>query len=206
MIEVGDVKLCEKTERVFIDLNHPTKSRARGFGFMTPKLMYQWFPKYIQTLIPKKDDTNPIRNPQFCKNFNVTSGKRMQNMGRDRISYILRRIETFLGLEPKSLTSHCFRWTGATIIANSGISLLGLKRAGRFLVLKSAEEYLEYLFPAQEDIMNRLLGASVNLTQDTMVSQLTMVSQHSMHSIQTKTDLFIPSTKQSSILCTVWHV
>ena len=122
----------------------------------------------------------------------------MQNMRRYRIFYILQMIETFLGLEPKTLTSHCFQRTGATILASLGIIFLGLNRADRWSALKSTEEYLEYPIPAEEDTMDRFLGSLVNLRQGTMVSQLTMVSQHSMHSNQTKTHLFIPSTEQSA--------
>ena len=77
-------------------------------------------------------------------------------MGKGRHAGILRRIESFLGLPPNSLTSHVWRRSAATELANSGISLLGLKRAGRWKNLASAEEYLEHSIPVQQDRVNRL--------------------------------------------------
>ena len=178
MIEVDEVKLCENTRRVFFEFAHATKTRARGFGFMLPTGTYQWFRSYIRTLAPKKGFTTPLAKTQFLKNHNVKTGKRYLNTGRDRISYILRRIEVFLGLPKGTLTSHCFRRTGATLLANSDISLIGLKRAGRWKGFKSAEEYLEYSVPAQEYMMDRLLGRTLPMTQetrDTAVLALTQV-------------------------------
>ena len=77
-------------------------------------------------------------------------------MGKNRLRHILRQIEILLGLEPNTLSAHVFRRTAATILANSGISLLGLKRAGRWKTLQTAEEYLEHSLPALRDRMNRL--------------------------------------------------
>ena len=58
MIEVGDVNLCEKTERVFIDFNHPTKSRAIGTnGFVsTSKRSHQ-----------RKTTQLPLEKPNFVR-------------------------------------------------------------------------------------------------------------------------------------------
>ena len=122
---------------------------------MLPPRTYEWFVKYVKQ-IDRKNGVTSIKSTRFLKNFNKRSGKRYQNMGRDCINKTLRHIETFLGLEPNSLTAHCFRRTAATILANSGISVLGLKRAGRWKGIKSAEEYLEHSLPVQQDRLDRL--------------------------------------------------
>ena len=79
-------------------------------------------------------------------------------MGKMKHSATLRKIELFLNLAPKRLSSHYWRRSAATELANSGISLLGLKRAGRWKNLKSAEEYLEHCLPVQRDRMTRLFS------------------------------------------------
>ena len=155
-ILVSWVKVDSKNQRIYVDYKDSTKSRARGFGFMLPPKLYPFFVSYIRQIMHKKDSPVPLKNTRFLKNFNKRTGKRFQNMGRDRINKILRRIETFLNLEANSLTAHCFRRTAATMLANSGISLLGLKRAGRWKGIKSAEEYLEHSLPTQRDRMERL--------------------------------------------------
>ena len=82
-------------------------------------------------------------------------------MGPRKHTAVLRKIELFLGLTPNSMTCHCWRRSAATELANSGISLLGLKRAGRWKNLKSAEEYLEHSIPVQRDRMTRLFGGEM---------------------------------------------
>ena len=127
-----------------------------GFGYMVQPQAYSWFVKYIQILAPAKNSTVSLGKTQFLKNYNRTSKKRVQNMGRDRHYNILRRIETFLKLKPKSLTAHVYRQSAATELSNLGISLLGLKRAGRWKGIKSAEEYLEHLMPVLLDRMRSI--------------------------------------------------
>ena len=155
-IEVKDVKVDRRAKSVAVDFKHETKFRSRGFGFMVPKQAFPWFDSYIRQLAKSKNSKVPLGKTQFLKNFNKTTKRRYQNMGRDRHNTILRRIEAFLGLEEKSLTAHCYRRSAATELANSGISLLGLKRAGRWRTLQSAEEYLEHSLPVQRDRMMRL--------------------------------------------------
>ena len=82
-------------------------------------------------------------------------------MGRDKRKKILRQIETFLKLKPHSLTAHVYWRLGATELANSGISLISLKRAGQWSSLKLAEEYLDHCLPGQRDrmeILHRVFG------------------------------------------------
>ena len=79
-------------------------------------------------------------------------------MGKDCHGEMLRMVESFLGKPKKSLTSHCWRRSTATVLANSGISAIGLKRAGKWKNLQTAEEYLEHSAPVLKDRMSRLSG------------------------------------------------
>ena len=57
---------------------------------------------------------------------------------------MLRLIEFWLGLPVKCLTAHCFRRSGATALADSGASVINIKRAGRWRSLTTVEGYLEH--------------------------------------------------------------
>ena len=129
-IRVEDVKVSKESDNIYVDFARPTKSRARGFGFMLPTFLTPYFKLYCSQLDRTGKHGKPLKTSQFLKNYNLRSKKRSQNMGKMKHFATLRKIELFLKLTPKSLTSQCWRRSAATELANSGISLLGLKRAG----------------------------------------------------------------------------
>ena len=109
-------------------------------------------------------------------------------MGKGTHAGILHRIEIFLKLPPNSLTSHVWRRSAATELANSGISLLGLKRAGRWKNLASAEEYLEHSIPVQQDRVNRLFHNTgntqhINVVGDDIEIQVRTTNYSTYHSL-----------------------
>ena len=57
------------------------------------------------------------------------------------------RVEHLLKLPKGSLTTHSFRRSGATALANAGASLIQLKRAGRWQSSTVAEGYIEHCLP-----------------------------------------------------------
>jgi hypothetical protein len=66
-----------------------------------------------------------------------------QPMGSNTIGAIPQAIATYLGkTNAKEYTGHCYRRTGATILANSGVSLLELKQAGGWRSSTVAEGYI----------------------------------------------------------------
>eukprot|EP00957_Ditylum_brightwellii_P016028 1207823-Ditylum_brightwellii.AAC.1 len=56
-----------------------------------------------------------------------------------------RMIEGKLGSAEKSLTAHCGRRSGAVALADAGISIPNLKRAGRWASTLAVEEYIEHI-------------------------------------------------------------
>ena len=165
-IEVKDVKVCETSKNIFIDFGKSTKWSARGFGFMSPAFMYAFFKSYIAKLLPTKENAPNFKESPFLKNWNKRSRRYIQNMGIKKHNTILRRIEVFLKLPSNSLTAHVWRRSAATELANSGISLLGLKRADRWKKLASAEEYLGHSLPVQKDRVDRLFDSEGVLEQN----------------------------------------
>ena len=66
----------------------------------------------------------------------------MENDGK-----MCRRVEQILKLPVGSLTTHSFRRSGATSLANGGATLIQLKRAGRWASSTVAEGYIEHCLP-----------------------------------------------------------
>ena len=152
-IKVQDVTVVEEKRIIHVNFPNPTKSRARGFAFTIPTHLYDVYIKYIKQL--RAGSRAELADSQFLKNH-TKKGLRFQNMGKDKHGKFLKRIQEYFGWETKCLTTHSWRRSAATILANSGISVIGLKRAGRWRNLETAEHYLEHSAPVLEDRMNRL--------------------------------------------------
>eukprot|EP00957_Ditylum_brightwellii_P096691 7364332-Ditylum_brightwellii.AAC.1 len=81
---------------------------------------------------------------KLLKNFAKQSNGHIQNMEQKHTSNFLGLIEKKLGLKNKSLSTCFRRRSGATSLADYGISLTNLKCTGHWASAKSAEEYLEH--------------------------------------------------------------
>eukprot|EP00957_Ditylum_brightwellii_P101289 7718492-Ditylum_brightwellii.AAC.1 len=64
-----------------------------------------------------------------------------------------------MGLRLHSLTTHFTRRSGATSLADTGISITSLKRAGHWKSTKVAEEYLENSAAQKTNRMRMLTGS-----------------------------------------------
>ena len=82
-------------------------------------------------------------------------GIRRENQGKNQEKR-LRFVERKLGYPEGSLTSHSFRRSGATKLADSGISLINLKKAGRWRSSTVSEGYIERSRARMVDQMKRL--------------------------------------------------
>jgi hypothetical protein len=64
--------------------------------------------------------------------------------GKNTISKVSFRLAQLLDIEnPEAFTGHCFRRTGASLLANGGASLLELQRAGRWKSSSVAQQYVD---------------------------------------------------------------
>ena len=86
--------------------------------------------------------------------------KRIQNMGRNQLQRMLDWLCLFLDMPRDQVTGHVWRRSVATNLANSGMSLINLKRAGRWKSTQSCELYLEHSRKIKLDRMNRLTGST----------------------------------------------
>jgi len=74
----------------------------------------------------------------------------VQNTGRDKIQNAVKEFCDLLGISSDGYTSHCFRRSAATNLADAGVSLVNLKRMGQWQADSSAERYIENPKPIKE--------------------------------------------------------
>ena len=142
--EVLNVKREElsilETGEIQVEYQSSSKTRVKGFSYLIPKVYQKEFKDYL-------DDWSAVGGNSLLKNYNVKCSKRKKKTGWRTMQKMCNRVEQVLGLSVNSLTTHAFRRSGATALANAGASLIQLKRAGRWQSSKVAEGYIENCLP-----------------------------------------------------------
>jgi hypothetical protein len=64
-------------------------------------------------------------------------------IGKNKLSKYPQDVAKFLGLDPTGYSGHCWRRTGATILAEADVSLIQLKHAGGWRSDQVCQEYVE---------------------------------------------------------------
>uniref|UniRef100_V5GSG8 Tyr recombinase domain-containing protein n=1 Tax=Anoplophora glabripennis TaxID=217634 RepID=V5GSG8_ANOGL len=81
-----------------------------------------------------------------------------QPVGKNTLSMIPNKIAQFLKLEhPETYTGHSFRRTSATLLANTGVDVLAIKRHGGWKSATIAESYVADSLSNKNEIANRIL-------------------------------------------------
>lgn len=108
--------------------------------------------KYITIRLEVKTD-----NSRFFMRYQ--SGRCCnQPVGKNTISTIPNKIAQFLNLEnPKTYTGHSFRRTSATLLANTGVDVLAIKRHGGWKSATIAESYVADSLCNKNEVANRIL-------------------------------------------------
>ena len=124
--------LCESSAGEDMTCVYPwaTKTCKTGFAFQIPARFCYLFEIYLIQL-----DKNVKDEERFLKNMNIKSKKRSQNLGERKVNQFPKLWGSLLGYDEtfiEGLTSHSFRRTAATILADSGTDMINLKRMGRW--------------------------------------------------------------------------
>eukprot|EP00957_Ditylum_brightwellii_P001034 82215-Ditylum_brightwellii.AAC.1 len=82
-------------------------------------------------------------------------------MGLHKAVSFCQMIEKKLELPSNFLSTHFGRHSGATSLADAGISLKNLKRAGRWASQKACKEYLEHSHAMKMDRLKMLMQGPV---------------------------------------------
>ncbi len=81
-----------------------------------------------------------------------------QPVGKNSFSTIPSKIATLLNLDnPEKYTGHSFRRTSATLLANTGVDVLALKRHGGWKSGNIAEGYVADSITNKNDVANKIL-------------------------------------------------
>ena len=146
-MQVKDVSFTDGGD---INANHPhaTKRDARGFSHKIPGHNKPSFEQCINQFSKStKDDS------RFLKNHNVKSKCRHQNYGINKVKGLAKTIATKCGLIGKC-TTHSFRRSASTSLAESGMSIVALCHAGRWKSYKTAKGCTEHSNVEKNDRMN----------------------------------------------------
>ena len=75
--------------------------------------------------------------------MNTKGGTRVQNCGEKGVERWIEIIGDVLGKRTSDYTSHCFRRSAATTLADNGSTMTNLKRHGRWSSDSCAEGYID---------------------------------------------------------------
>ena len=132
------------------------KNTVKPFTFNLPMWLTPYLDEYIELCSDSKQRflRNPVRS-------NKRSGLTVyaQNVGKNNFGEWGKEMAEFLEKDdPKLYTSHCWRRSGATNLANNGATELQLKRAGQWSSISSACAYLDDNENARKDQLSKLGG------------------------------------------------
>lgn len=133
------------------------------------------------SIIKKYVDQFTSKEGRFLRNYNVKSKNfTMQPMGRNLLAKIPSFIADFLGLQnPEKYTSHCFRRSAATVMADSGATLPSLKRQFRWKSDSVAMTYIDQSKKHKFDVAQTLtIHKTVSSNDQSKILDKTETSKH----------------------------
>jgi len=107
--------------------------------FYVPSVYLPLFKKYFSQL---EGGIKQNSSDRLLKNFNVKAGSRIQSTGKNTAGTCTKDSCAVMGMESEGYTTHCFRRSAATNLADAGMSLVNLKRHGQWKSDASAERYI----------------------------------------------------------------
>ncbi len=148
-----DIKM--EGEVFIVTIVHSKTDQAqKGFQFHVVPPLFIHIKNYFDLFvdIPKCGRIFRSLNPltrKFSKSF----------IGKNTLGKIPREIANSLGLEDsENFTGHCFRRSGATILADSGVNKITLKRAGRWKSDTVCDGYVEESRHSKIQIASAIAG------------------------------------------------
>jgi integrase len=91
-------------------------------------------------------------------------------IGKNTVSSFAKVCADYLGKNVDGFSGHAFRRTSATIVADSGASMMSLKRHGRWSSEKVAEGYVAESSRAKMEVANMINGDSVGVSSSSASS------------------------------------
>ena len=173
-VKARDVSFNEKENCWEVKFDYQRKRRNEGMTYLIPPCYNKIMSRYIDQLA----DWDPKSNkpePRFLRNMHAHSGTRIQNAGPSNLSKFASEMAyEILKEDPSRYTSHSWRRSAATNLADAGLSMIDLKRAGQWKSDSVVEGYISNSRPLRMQKMNLLLPSHKRELQvgDTMVVPL----------------------------------
>ena len=167
-INSDDVTLNEKEGKFEIRFEHMRKRKNSGFTYTLPQIYSPLFTRYMNEL---KDDHDNEFGGRFLRNFNKKSSLRVQNTGINTVRGWVKTSCDLLGISSKGYTAHLYRRSGATNLADAGVSFINLKRHGQWKSDAVVEGYIANSLPMRIEREQCLLPSNLrdcNLKDDTL--------------------------------------
>jgi hypothetical protein len=121
-------------------------------------------------------------------------------IGISMVSVFAREIAVFLMLEePTEFSSHSFRHSGATALADQGLSVIELQRAGGWSSAAVAESYVETNDNARLKVARKLQSNSTQVNVPSVENRLKMMTSSSTTSTSTHPHVSINSNSHCTI-------
>ena len=108
-----------------IKFEHARKRVNPGFTYHVPSRYYTLFSKYFNTF-------TPFPKGRYLKNGNKHGKNRYQQTGKHTVEQFVKGCCAILNKSPSGYTSHAFRRSAATNLADNGVSFVNLKRHGQW--------------------------------------------------------------------------
>ncbi|KAJ3655374.1 hypothetical protein Zmor_014507 [Zophobas morio] len=129
----------------------------------------------IKLVKQKQKLRDPCRSSKTPHNrlfVNYVKGKcTVQPVGVHKIAGVPNVVDRFLNLEnPSAYTSHCFRRTSASILANAGTSMEGIKRHGGWRLSAVAEGYIHQSESSKINVASTILGTMEESIRDSVIN------------------------------------
>ena len=148
-VNVENVSILQD-KKIQVAFEHTRKRRNEGFTFHIAPAYYDLFIKYESSLAPGATD-------RYIKNYNKQAHYRKQPCGKHKAEGFVKRCCAILDVPTKDYTSHAFRRSAATNLADSGVSLINLKRHGQWKSDKVVEGYIANSKPLRKERMEGLM-------------------------------------------------
>ena len=157
-IVVSDVTIVkqESNPRVEVAFAHDRKKRNNGFKFYVAGLYLPIFERYLKELCQKTVKAGKV---QFLKNWNKKGNRRIQNTGKSIVNDLHVVACGILNKNPDPYTTHTWRRSAATNLADAGVSFINLKRHGQWLSDAVVEGYIANSKPLRDERLHCLMPA-----------------------------------------------
>ena len=96
---------------------------------------------------------------QLLKKWNGRTKHRIQNMGRNNLNILQETACSKLKKSKNGYTSHCWRRSAATNLADAGVLFINLKRHGQWVSDSVVEGYIANSKPQHQERLHCLLPA-----------------------------------------------